>query len=89
MENTIMSDHLIDQPVAAEHVVRLSSPSPWEVLWQRKSYVALGAVIGLALGVLYWSMAQKVYESKAQIWVLRKQSDTHLNAEAALGGGTV
>jgi succinoglycan biosynthesis transport protein ExoP len=88
MENTIMSEQLIDQPIAAEHSSSSSAPSPWEVLWQRKSYVALGAVVGLALGVLYWSMSQKVYESKAQIWVLRKQSDTHLSAEAALGGNS-
>jgi polysaccharide biosynthesis transport protein len=88
MENTIMSDQLIDQPVAAEHVVRSSAPSPWEVLWSRKSYVALGTVIGLALGVLYWSMAQKVYESTAQIWVLRKASDTRISAESTLGGSS-
>lgn len=82
-----MSDQVIEQPAAAEHIVRASTPSPWEVLWQRKSYVALGAVIGLALGVLYWSMAQKVYESTAQIWVLKKQADAPISAESALGGG--
>jgi polysaccharide biosynthesis transport protein len=87
MENTIMSDHLIEQPVAAEHIVRSSStPSPWEVLWQRKSYVALGAVVGLALGVLYWSMSQKVYETTAQIWVVRKQSDPHISSDSSAGG---
>jgi succinoglycan biosynthesis transport protein ExoP len=81
MENDAMNDQLLDQPLAADRLPSASGPSPWEVLWQRKPYVALGVVIGLVLGVLYWSMAPKVYESTAQIWVLKKQPDAPISAD--------
>src|SRR5579884_4014954 len=78
-----MNDQILNQPLAADpyHFGGASGPSPWQVLWQRKAYVALGTVIGLVLGVLYWSMAPKVYESTAQIWVLKKQPDAPISAD--------
>src|SRR5262249_22271972 len=51
--------------------------------WQRKAYVALGTVAGLVLGVLYWSMAPKTYESSAQVWVLKKHPDAPISAAGA------
>jgi succinoglycan biosynthesis transport protein ExoP len=81
MENNTMNDQLLDQPLAADRLGGASGPSPWEVIWQRKPYVALGMVVGLALGVLYWSMAPKVYESTAQIWVLKKQPDAPVTTD--------
>ncbi len=76
-----MSDQLLDQPVAAEHLTKASGPTPWEILWYYKSYVALGAVIGIVLGVLYWSMAKRVYETTAQIWVVKKQPDVPISSD--------
>jgi capsular exopolysaccharide synthesis family protein len=57
----------------------------WEILWQRKAYVALGAIAGLMLGVLYWSMAPKTYESSAQVWVLKKHPDKPISSAGAAG----
>ncbi len=85
-----MNDQILNQPLAADpyHFGGASGPSPWQVLWQRKAYVALGTVIGLVLGVLYWSMAPKVYESTAQIWVLKKQPDASLTGDMASAAAT-
>ncbi len=79
-----MNDQLLEQPITAEHLVRMPGPTPWEILWQRKAYVALGAFIGVVLGVLYWSMAPRVYESTAQIWVLKRQPDVPITGDAPL-----
>ncbi len=79
-----MNDQLLEQPITAEHLVRMPGPTPWEIFWQRKAYVALGAFIGVVLGVLYWSMAPRIYESTAQIWVLKKQPDVPLTADSPL-----
>jgi succinoglycan biosynthesis transport protein ExoP len=78
-----MNDRLPDQPLGAAREPVTSGPSPWEVLWLRKPYVALGAVIGVAMGVLYWSMAPKVFESSAQLWVLKKQPDAPISTDPA------
>jgi capsular exopolysaccharide synthesis family protein len=82
-----MHNRLLDQPLAAEASPSSSGPSLWEILWQRKAYVALGAVAGLVLGVLYWSMAPKTYESSAQVWVLKKHPDAPISAAGAADRG--
>lgn len=78
-----MHGRLLDQPSADHFREAASGPSLWEIFWQRKAYVALGAVVGLALGVLYWSMAPKTYESSAQILVLKKRPDAPISAATA------
>jgi succinoglycan biosynthesis transport protein ExoP len=82
MENYIMNDQSLDQLPVSEQLVKAPTPTPWEILWQRKSYVALGIVVGVALGVLYWSMAPRVYETTAQIWVLKKRPDVPLSTDS-------
>lgn len=76
-----MNDQLLDQPMTAERLASVSGPALWEILWQRKSYIALGAVVGLVLGVLYWSMAPRTYESSAQIWVVKRQQVAPISAD--------
>ncbi len=85
-----MHDRFLDHPVPTDAAPTASGPSLWEIVWQRKAYVALGAVVGLALGVLYWSMTPKVYESSAQVWVLKKQPNAPLSSTegASLAGDT-
>jgi polysaccharide biosynthesis transport protein len=46
----------------------------FQVVWQRKSLVALGAVIGLVLGSLLYAQRAPVYQSAAQILVVKKRS---------------
>src|SRR4051794_24505170 len=46
-----------------------------EIAWNRKSLVALGIVVGLVLGLLYYVQATPVYQSKAQVLVVKKRPD--------------
>jgi capsular exopolysaccharide synthesis family protein len=78
---------LLDHAAAVEHPHMPSGPSLWEVLWHRKSYIALGVVIGLALGVLYYSMAARSYETSAQILVLKKRPDKPISASGSTNTG--
>ncbi|HEY1375303.1 MAG TPA: polysaccharide biosynthesis tyrosine autokinase [Gemmataceae bacterium] len=43
-----------------------------QVMWQRKSLVILGVMLGLVLGLLYYAQRQPVYESRAMILVVKK-----------------
>lgn len=47
-----------------------------QLIWRHKSLVALGAVIGLILGVLFWAQMTPTYQSSAQVMVIKKQSNT-------------
>jgi capsular exopolysaccharide synthesis family protein len=55
----------------------------WEILWRRKAYIALGVAVGLVLGILYYSMSPRTYESTAQVLVLKKRPDQPISAAAA------
>jgi capsular exopolysaccharide synthesis family protein len=46
-----------------------------KTIWQRKSIVILGAVVGLVLAGLYYARCSAVYQSAAQILVVKKRSD--------------
>src|SRR6476619_6190137 len=50
----------------------------FQILWQRKAFVLLGAFIGLALGFLYHTQRTTVYESRSELTVIKRPS---------LGGG--
>ncbi len=76
-------NRLPDSLPASDASFAASGPSLWEILWQRKAYVSLGVVIGVALGVLYYAMAPRTYESSAQILVLKKRPDTPISAPGA------
>src|SRR5947209_5844728 len=43
--------------------------------WRRKSLVALGIVVGLVLGALYYAQRPPVYRFDAQILVIKKRPD--------------
>jgi capsular exopolysaccharide synthesis family protein len=49
-----------------------------QVMWQRKSLVVLGIMLGLVLGLLYYAQKQPVYQSQAQILIVKKSPDTPL-----------
>jgi len=43
-----------------------------QIMWQRKSLVILGIMLGLVLGLLYYAQRPPVYQSMAQILVVKK-----------------
>jgi capsular exopolysaccharide synthesis family protein len=45
------------------------------VAWRRKSLVLLGAVIGLVIGSLYYAQITPLYESTAQVLVVKKRPE--------------
>src|SRR5262245_9840807 len=46
----------------------------FQILWQRKSFLLLGAFIGLALGFLYHAQRPTVYQSSCDLTVVPKPS---------------
>ena len=48
----------------------------WGIALRRKSLVALGLVVGLVLGALYYAMRPPVYKSDAQVLVIKKRPDS-------------
>jgi capsular exopolysaccharide synthesis family protein len=53
-----------------------SSRSPLLAIWRRRWLVLLGAVVGLVLGALVYAQRPPVYQSSAQVLVVKKRSDT-------------
>src|SRR6185295_5369163 len=51
----------------------------FQILWQRKAFVLLGAFIGLALGFLYHTQRTTIYESRCELTVIRKPSLNNAN----------
>src|SRR5437763_14737809 len=51
------------------------APSLLTVVWQRKSLVILGLVIGLVLGTLFYAQKQPIYQSSSKILVVKKNPD--------------
>jgi succinoglycan biosynthesis transport protein ExoP len=45
------------------------------VIWQRKALVILGALLGLVAGFLFYWQRAPVYQSTAQVLVIKKRSD--------------
>jgi capsular exopolysaccharide synthesis family protein len=60
---------------AAEPGHQRSSRTVFQVVWQRKSLLILGAVLGVVLGGLWYSQRTPVYQSSAQVLVVKKRSD--------------
>lgn len=50
-----------------------SSRNFGQILWQRKAFVILGALIGLAFGFLYHTQKTTMYSSSSQILVIKKR----------------
>lgn len=81
-----MNEQLIDNEVEK---VRLTSqgslPDLAGILIRRKAYLVLGAVLGIVLGVLFYAVAPRKYESVAQVWVLKKQTENPLATTGMMG----
>lgn len=81
-----MNEQLIDNEVEK---VRLTShgslPDVTGILLRRKSYLVLGAVLGIVLGVLFYAIAPRKYESTAQVLVLKKQMENPLATTGVMG----
>jgi capsular exopolysaccharide synthesis family protein len=43
-----------------------------QIMWQRKSLVVLGIMLGLVLGLLYYAQKQPVYQSQASVLIVKK-----------------
>jgi capsular exopolysaccharide synthesis family protein len=54
------------------------------ILWQRKSLILLGTVLGVVLGALYYVQRRPSYQASAQILVVKKRPEA-----LPLAGGTV
>ena len=52
----------------------LAARSILQVFWQRKAFVLLGALVGLALGFLYHTQRIAVFQSSCQILVIKKRA---------------
>ncbi len=49
--------------------------NPFQIAWQRKPIVALGILVGVALAAIYASQKAPVYQSTAQVMVVKKFAD--------------
>ena len=52
-----------------------AGPNLFQMAWRRKSLLALGLVAGLLLGGVYYSQRPIVYQSAAQVMVIKKRAD--------------
>src|SRR4051794_24402632 len=67
----------IDEPHAetGDEFRAAAGPGIWEMAWRHKALLALGLVVGLALGSLYYARAERVYQSATKILVVKKRQD--------------
>jgi capsular exopolysaccharide synthesis family protein len=68
-DQQVVSTAVADAPSgpAGQHLLQVG--------WRHKSLVALGVVVGLTLGILYYSQRPPVYQSAAQVLVVKKRPD--------------
>jgi succinoglycan biosynthesis transport protein ExoP len=52
--------------------------NPLQVAWQRKPLVALGVIVGVVVAALFASQRAPVYQSSAQVLVVKKHADSAL-----------
>ena len=62
-------------PLTTEQSGSWSPPGLLQILWTRKALIILGAVIGLMLGGIYFAQRKPVFESSAQVYVIKKTPD--------------
>src|SRR5438552_107289 len=62
-------------PAAPETAHNPSGLDLLSLAWRRKSLLALGAMIGLVLGGIYYSRLTPVYQASAQVLVVKKNND--------------
>jgi capsular exopolysaccharide synthesis family protein len=63
------------EPVGMERPAGQNHLSLVRVAWQRKPLVALGLVIGLVIGAFYYAQRTPVYQSTAQVLVIKKRPE--------------
>lgn len=73
-----------NEPEAIEPAQTPTSLGLLRIAWRRKTLVALGVVVGLVLGVLYYAQATPVYQSTAQVLVVKKRPDMVAGADTRL-----
>lgn len=52
-----------------------AGPNLFRIAWQRKALLLLGVVLGFVLGALYYAQRPPVYQSAAQVLVVKKRPD--------------
>jgi capsular exopolysaccharide synthesis family protein len=84
-----MDGQLLENDVEKiRHIPHGGLPELSGVFVRRKGYLVLGGLMGVVLGVLFWAMAPRKYESTAQILVLKKQIDNPISSAMSLGLGS-
>ena len=63
------------EPAAGNATSLLIGRSLLEIAWKRKAFIGLGVLVGLILGILFFTQARPVYQSKAQVLVVKKRPD--------------
>src|ERR1700677_3091335 len=72
----LMNDRQVrDEPEALEPAASNTTFNPIQLVWKHKGLVVLGVVIGTVLGALYYAQARPVYQSAAQVLVVKKRPD--------------
>jgi polysaccharide biosynthesis transport protein len=71
----VSQDQQVIASAVAESPSGAASQHLLQVGWRHKSLVALGVVVGLTLGILYYSQRPPVYQSAAQVLVVKKRPD--------------
>ena len=69
-------EHTVTEVTERSNAALLMGRSLLEIAWNRKSLIALGVGVGLIVGLLYYAQTTPVYQSKAQILVVKKRPDT-------------
>jgi capsular exopolysaccharide synthesis family protein len=70
-----MEPNLLDMEAAPDTAAGRAGHSLLQILWRRKALVLLGLVVGLILGSLYYAQKLPVYQSSAQVLVIKKRAD--------------
>lgn len=52
-----------------------AGPNLFRIAWQRKALLLLGVILGFVLGSLYYAQRQPLYQSVAQVLVVKKRPD--------------
>lgn len=63
-----------------------NTPGLLSVIWQRKSLVILGLVLGLVAGTLFYAQKQPIYQSSYKILVVKKNPDNNLSLSGSPDG---
>ncbi|HEX4589678.1 MAG TPA: Wzz/FepE/Etk N-terminal domain-containing protein, partial [Gemmataceae bacterium] len=75
-----MASHVEMPELETPDITTRTGLSVLQIMWQRKSLVVLGIMLGLVLGLLYYAQKQPVYQSQAQILIVKKAPDQPLDS---------